>query len=93
MIRSFKCKETEKIFLGEVSRKFPVKLQTIARRKLLYLKNAQNLNDLLIPPGNQLERLSGDRKGYYSIRVNRQWRLCFSWSKGDAHHVEMVDYH
>ena len=68
-------------------------LERIARRKLLYLNRAVRLEDLRIPPGNQLEALKGDRAGTYSIRINDQWRICFSWKGGDAHDVEIVDYH
>jgi proteic killer suppression protein len=68
-------------------------LERIARRKLLYLNRAVRLEDLRIPPGNQLEALKGDRAGTYSIRINDQWRICFSWKDGDAHDVEIVDYH
>ena len=93
MIESFACKETEKIFRGTVSRKLPRDIQRTARRKLLYLHDADDLNDLLAPPGNRLEKLRGDRTGQYSIRINDQWRICFRWQNGHAVDVEIVDYH
>ncbi len=93
MIRSFRGKETECIWQGEVSRRFPRPMQEVARRKLRMLNNAQDLSDLRVPPGNRLESLRGDRKGQYSIRINEQWRVCFRWSGGNAHDVEIVDYH
>ena len=93
MIRSFKCKETEKIFNRLVSRKFPNDIQRVALRKLRMLNRAVTLQDLLVPPGNRLEELKGNRKGQHSIRINNQWRICFKWVKNDAHDVEIVDYH
>jgi toxin HigB-1 len=93
MIRSFRDKETERIFLREPRTKFARPLQRAALRKLLMLHAAVSLNDLLVPPGNRLEKLSGDREGQYSIRVNDQWRVCFAWQDGDAHEIEIVDYH
>ena len=93
MIRSFKCKETEKIFNRTFSRKFPQDIQRVALRKLRMLNRAKILKDLLVPPGNRLEALHGDRKGQYSIRINDRWRICFEWQKGDAYNVEIVDYH
>jgi proteic killer suppression protein len=93
MIRSFKSKETEKIFIRLRSRKLPQDIQQVAYRKLRMLNNAVNLNDLRIPPANRLEKLSGDRKGQYSIRINDQWRICFEWRDGDLHNVELTDYH
>jgi len=93
MIRSFKSKETEKIFTRLRSRKLPQDIQQVSYRKLRMLNNALNLNDLRIPPANRLEKLSGDRKGQYSIRINHQWRICFKWSDGDVHNVEITDYH
>lgn len=93
MIRSFRDKESEKIFQRQRSRKLPHDIQQIALRKLRMLHNSQTLGDLRIPPANRLEKLSGDREGQYSIRVNDQWRICFVWLDGDAHDVEIVDYH
>ena len=93
MIRSFRCKETEKIFNRLVSRKFPNDIQRVALRKLRMLNRAVSLQDLLVPPGNRLEELKGNRKGQHSIRINNQWRICFKWVKTDAHDVEIVDYH
>ncbi len=93
MIRSFKSKETEKIFTRLRSRKLPQDIQQVSYRKLRMLNNALNINDLRIPPANRLEKLSGDRKGQYSIRINHQWRICFKWSDGDVHNVEITDYH
>lgn len=93
MIESFASKETEKIFLGEVSRKLPTDIQRTARRKLIYLDDAENLQDLQAVPGNKLEKLKGNRAGQYSIRINDQWRICFDWTKDKAKNVEIVDYH
>ena len=93
MIRSFRCKETEKIFNRYFSRKFPTDIQRIALRKLAMLDAADSLDDLRIPPSNRLEKLTGNRKGQYSIRINDQWRICFVWSRGDAYEVEIADYH
>jgi len=93
VITSFACRETEKIFRGRVSRKLPRDIQKTARRKLLYLHEAEDLNDLLAPPGNRLEKLRGDRSGQYSIRINDQWRICFRWEDNRAFDVEIVDYH
>ena len=93
MIKSFKNKETEKIYKREVSRKFSRDIQHIALRKLRMINNAKNTKDLKIPPANRLEKLIGDRKGQYSIRINDQWRICFYWRDGDAHEVEITDYH
>ncbi len=92
MIKTFKCKETKKIWLGEVSRKLPSNIQNVARRKLRMLNSAAELNDLRVPPANRLEALTGNRKGQHSIRINQQWRLCFIWNDG-AQDVEIVDYH
>ena len=93
MIKSFADKETEKLFNRLFSRRLPHDIQRIARRKLEILAGAETLQDLRIPPSNRLEKLSGDRKGQYSIRINDQWRICFEWRSGDAHNVEIVDYH
>ncbi len=93
MIRDFRCKETEKIFNRQFSRKFPSDIQRTALRKLALLDAAESLDDLKIPPSNRLEKLTGDRKGQYSIRINDQWRICFVWFHGDAQEVEIKDYH
>ncbi len=93
MIDSFADAETEKIFKGTVSRKLPLTIQKTARRKLVYLDDADDLRDLFAPPGNRLEALHGDREGQYSIRINDQYRVCFKWEKGKARDVEIVDYH
>lgn len=93
MIKSFSCKETEKIYNGQYSKKFPSNIQRSARRKLLYLDEADVIEDLRIPPGNRLEALRGNRKGQWSIRVNDQYRVCFKWEGMNASHVEIVDYH
>ncbi|MGI9301433.1 MAG: type II toxin-antitoxin system RelE/ParE family toxin [Gammaproteobacteria bacterium] len=93
MIESFRDEETEKIFNGQRSRRLPPDIQNTARRKLIYLDQARRLNDLAVPPANQLEALKGDRRGQHSIRINRQWRICFIWNDGDASNVEIVDYH
>jgi proteic killer suppression protein len=93
VIRNFKDKETEKIFQRQRSPKLPSEIQQVALRKLRMLNRAETLQDLRVPPANRLERLSGDREGQYSIRVNNQWRICFKWEEGDAIDVEIVDYH
>ena len=93
MIRNFKDKETQKIFERQRSRKLPSDIQQVALRKLRMLNRSQALQELRIPPANRLERLSGDRDGQYSIRINDQWRICFDWQDGDAMNVEIVDYH
>jgi len=93
MIESFASEETEKVFRGQVSKKFPKDIQRTARRKLIYLDDAEDLQDLLAPPGNRLEKLKGNRTGQYSIRINDQWRICFKWSGNKAKDVEIVDYH
>ena len=92
MIRSFRCKETEKLFHREQDRKFG-NIGTVARRKLRMLDDAESLEDMAAVPGNRLEALGGDRKGQHSIRINDQWRLCFIWREGAAEGVEIVDYH
>jgi len=93
MIVSFGNKETEKIWNGEWSKKLPNEIQEIARRKLRMLNNSQHLNDLKIPPANKLEKLSGNMKELYSIRINDQWRIIFKWNSGNAAAVEIIDYH
>ena len=93
MIKSFADKETEKIWNGFQSKKFPPDIQNVARRKLRMINNAQNSNDLRIPPANHLEKLSGKLAGKYSIRINKQWRIIFNWENEDAFEVEIIDYH
>ena len=93
MIKSFKCKETEKIFNSILSKKFPNEIQIRAYRKLLMLDASENINDLRIPPSNHLEKLSGNRIEQYSIRINNKYRLCFEWNNNEAKNVEIVDYH
>lgn len=93
MIKSFRDKETEKIFVRQISGKLPQDIQHIARKKLIILDAVPELNDLRIPPGNRLEALKGTRKGQHSIRINDQWRICFKWKDGDAYDVEITDYH
>lgn len=92
MIKSFACRDTEKLFQDNFVRKF-FSFSRQARMKLELLNAVCNINELKSPPGNHLELLSGDRKGQYSIRINKQWRVCFSWKKDNAHNVEIVDYH
>lgn len=93
MIESFASEEIEKIFRGQISNKLLKDIQRTARRKLIYLDDAEDLQDLLAPPGNRLEKLKGDRSGQYSIRINDQWRICFKWVGNKARDVEIVDYH
>lgn len=93
MILSFRCKETERLFSRGDSRRVPPAIQAAARRKLLWLDAATSLDDLRIPPGNRLESLRGDRRGQHSIRINDQYRICFTWKGEDALDVEIVDYH
>jgi proteic killer suppression protein len=93
MIDSFGDKETERIWDGYVSKKFPSTIQQTARRKLVHIHSAISINDLRVPPGNRLEKLSGSLSGFHSIRINDQWRIIFRWSNGNANEVEIVDYH
>ena len=93
LITGFRCQATERIWLGLRSHRLPEDIQGVARRKLRYLNAAGRLEDLRVPPGNRLEVLKGDRDGQHSIRINRQWRICFRWSAGNAFDVEIVDYH
>jgi proteic killer suppression protein len=93
MIVSFGCKETKKIWQGVRSGKLPSDIQQRALRKLRQLDVSANLDDLRLPPANHLESLSGDRLGQYSIRISKQWRLCFVWQNANAYDVEIVDYH
>ena len=93
MIKKFRCKETEKIFKRNFSRKLPVDIQRVALRKLNIINAAVSIKDLLIPPSNHLKELKGNRKGQYSIRINNQWRICFKWFENDAYDLEIIDYH
>jgi proteic killer suppression protein len=93
MIKTFADKETEKIWNGLRSRKLPNEIQDVARRKLRMINNDQNMNDLRIPPSNHLERLSGDLSNYYSIRINKQWRIIFIWKDDNAYELKIIDYH
>jgi proteic killer suppression protein len=93
VIGSFADKETQKIWTGDFSKKLPREVQIVGLRKLIILHRSRDLNDLRIPPGNRLERLSGVRKGQYSIGINDQWRICFEWNNGIATEVEITDYH
>jgi proteic killer suppression protein len=93
VIKNFGDKETEKIWNGIQSRKLPSEIQNVARRKLRMINNAQNINDLRIPPANHLEKLSGNFSGLYSIRINNQWRIIFNWENDNAYEVQIIDYH
>jgi proteic killer suppression protein len=93
MIRSFGNDETERIWRGERSRRYPPAIQNTARRKLRAINRARKPHDLHIPRGNRFEELKGKRKGTYSIRINDQWRICFRWVDGDSHDVRIEDYH
>jgi proteic killer suppression protein len=93
MIKSFQDRETERVFRRQFSRRLPQDIQRNARRKLELLDAAETLEDVHTPPANRLEKLSGDREGQHSIRINDQWRICFTWRDGDAYNVEIVDYH
>jgi proteic killer suppression protein len=93
MIINFDDKETEKIWTGLQSKKLPFEMQNVARRKLRMLNNAQNINDLKIPPANRLEKLKGNLKQYHSIRINNQWRIIFEWTNENAYKVKITDYH
>lgn len=93
MILSYGSKDTQKIWAGERAKKIPNEIQEIGRRKLRMLNNSQSLIDLQIPPSNKLEKLKGDLKDFYSIRINDQWRIIFKWASGNAFEVEIIDYH
>lgn len=93
MIKSFGNKDTEKIWNGKRTKSLPLEVQKIGRRKLRMINNAIDINDLTIPPANRLEKLKGDLKKYYSIRINKQWRIIFKWKNGNAFEVEICDYH
>ena len=93
MIKSFKSKETEKVWEGRNSKKLPIEIQRIARRKLRMINNSIDINDLRIPPSNRLEKLSGNLKNHHSIRINDKWRIMFMWKEGHAFDVQIIDYH
>lgn len=93
MINSFAGRETEKIWEGKKSRVLPIEIQQVARRKLRMINNADNINDLRIPPANHLKKLKGELSGFYSIRINDQWRIIFNWQKNNAENVQISDYH
>lgn len=93
MIRSFADKETQKIWNEQHSKRIPADIQQRALNKLAMISQATTMDDLRIPPANRLEALKGNRSGQHSIRINQQWRICFRWIAGDAHDVEITDYH
>jgi proteic killer suppression protein len=93
MIISFGSKETEMIWNGIRVKKIPIEILNVGRRKLRMLNNSQDIMDLRIPPSNRLEKLSGNLKDFYSIRINKQWRIIFKWNNGNASEVEIIDYH
>jgi len=93
MIKSFGSKATETIWNGQFAKGLPNQIQQVARRKLRMISNAQDINDMRVPPANHLEKLRGNLKGYYSIRINAQWRIIFKWLNQDAYEVKIVDYH
>lgn len=93
MIKTFKDRETEKVYNRQPSRRLPPSIQQVALRKLRMVNNSMTLTDLRVPPGNRLEKLRGPRRGQHSIRINDQWRICFTWRDGDAYDVEITDYH
>ena len=93
MIKTFGDKETFNIWEGNRSKKLPNEIQEVARRKLRMINNAQDINDLRIPPANRLEKLKGDLEEYYSTRINQQWRVIFLWINSDAYEIKIVDYH
>ncbi|MBO3099200.1 type II toxin-antitoxin system RelE/ParE family toxin [Gelidibacter pelagius] len=92
MIVSFGSKETDQIWKGIRVKKMPIDIQNIGRRKLRMLNNSQDLNDLRIPPSNRMEKFSGKLSEFYSIRINKQWRIIFIWNQGNASQVEIIDY-
>lgn len=93
MIKAFKCKETEKIYKGKYSKKFPTEIQKRALDKLFNINAALDIADLINPPSNRLHSLEGDRRGQYSISINMQWRICFTWEDNNAFDIEIIDYH
>ena len=93
MIKSFRNKETERVYTREGSNKLPRDIQQAALRKLRMINNAKSINDLRSPPANRLEKLKGNREGQLSVRINDQWRICFVWQNSDVYQVEITDYH
>ncbi len=93
VIKTFKTKATERVFQGYFAREFDSRIQARAEAKLTLIDAAERIDDLRSPPSNRLEKLSGDRVGQYSVRINQQWRICFAWKDGDAYDVEICDYH
>ena len=93
MIRSFRNKDTERLWNRRHVKRLGPELSRLAYNKLVLINAAESINDLRVPPGNRLEKLTGDRAGQYSVRVNNQWRICFTWSSSGASNVELVDYH
>lgn len=93
MIICFEDKETEKVWKGDKSKVLPTEIQQVARRKLRMINNADNINDLRIPPANHLKKLKGDLSDFYSIRINAQWRIIFNWQNNNAINVQIIDYH
>jgi proteic killer suppression protein len=93
VIHGFADRETELIWTGVRSRRLPGDMQSAALRKLRMLNQARKLDDMRVPPGNRLEALKGERAGQHSIRINDQWRICFVWKDGGAHHVQIIDHH
>ena len=93
MIVSFSSKSTQQIWKGIRVKKIPLEVQQLGRRKLRMINNSVDLTDLRIPPSNHLKKLSGDRKAFYSIRINKQWRIIFQWHQGNAKKVAIIDYH
>jgi len=93
MIVSFRSKTAEQIWNGNRVKKMPINIQKTGRRKLRMLNNSQDIADLRIPPSNRLEKLTGKLKDFYSIRINKQWRIIFKWNSGNASQVEIIDYH
>jgi toxin HigB-1 len=93
LIHSFADKETEKIWEGEKSKVLPTEIQQVARRKLRMINNAENINDLRIPPANRMKKLKGELLDFYSIRINDQWRIIFTWQSNNAENVQITDYH
>jgi toxin HigB-1 len=93
MIRSFADRETERVWEGVRSKRLPLEVQEAGLRKLRILNRVRSVEELRLPPGNRLERLQGDRNGQWSIRINKQWRICFIWEEGGARDVEIADYH